>query len=251
MAAPYPAGYQQAGSYARPVDMAVIMRRAYLWLTLGLLLGFGVAFTTGEATVRAIAGSGTALDYTIANFTVSPIVSWGSVIVFLGVGFFFAPIMRRTNVAVGTLLYLIFTVMFGFMASSLIVVYSQQSIWSAFLVTAGMFAVLSVIGYTTRVDLSRFGMILLLALVGLIIASVVNYFAHSGLLYSIINYAGVILFSALIAFDTQRIKRMATAVSASGTDEVETRVALLGAFTLFLDFVNLFLFILRITGRRR
>lgn len=251
---PNGAARYSAGYYARPLDMSLVMRRVYLWLTLGLVLGFGIAYTIGEAANRVInsSASATPLDYSITLLAINPVVMWGSLIVWFIMGLVLSPVIRRANVAVGTLLYLLYTAIFGVMASVIFVGYSGQAIFSAFAVTAGMFAVLSLLGYTTKVDLSRFGMLLLLALVGLIIASVVSWFWASSTLYWIINYAGVLIFSGLIAYDTQRIKRMAASVSASGATDVETRVALLGAFALFLDFVNLFLFLLRIlNGGRR
>ena len=135
------------------------------------------------------------------------------------------------------------------MTSTAFLQYTAGTILSAFLVTGGMFAVMSLIGYTTRIDLSRFRAILFMGVIGIIIASLVNFFLHSEAVYWLVTYAGVVIFAGLTAYDTQWIKRTAATASLSGSAQTQTRVALLGAFKLFLDFVNLFLFVLRILGR--
>jgi FtsH-binding integral membrane protein len=140
---------------------------------------------------------------------------------------------------------------FGLLISSIWLVYSQQSIYSAFITTAAMFGVMSIIGYTTRIDLSKFGVILFMGLIGLIIASLVNLFLQNPLIYWVLTYFGVALFCGLTAYDTQWIKRNAASVAYQGNGQAAARVALVGAFHLFMDFVNLFLFLLRIFGNRR
>lgn len=229
---------------ARALDIGAVMRQVYFWLTAGLVIGFGVAFALGyELTREGTSGP-------LATLLFNPVVWIGSIIVYLVLGFGFSPIIRRANVGLGAVLYLLFTAVFGLMISTIFLQFDVTSILAAFAVTAGMFAVMSVIGFTTKADLSKFGMILLLALIGLIIASVVNIFLANSTLYWIVTYAGVLIFCGLTAYDTQWIKRAAAQAGASGSAQTETRVALLGAFRLFLDFVNLFLFILRIFGGR-
>jgi FtsH-binding integral membrane protein len=127
-------------------------------------------------------------------------------------------------------------------------VYTTESIAATFFVTAGTFLAMSVIGMVTRMDLSRLGSILLMALIGLIIATIVNIFVASDTLYWIISYAGVLIFVGLTAFDTQKIKSMISEYGAA--DEMGYKLALFGALTLYLDFVNLFLYLLRILGNR-
>ena len=219
------------------------MRQVYFWLAAGLVIGFGVAFALGHEIVR----EGTNGPLTTLLF--NPVVWIGTIVVYLVLGFGFSPIIRRANVGLGAILYLLFTAVFGVMISSIFAAYAPSAIAAAFVVTAGMFAVMSVIGFVTKADLSKFGAILLLALIGLIIASVVNIFVANSTLYWIVTYAGVLIFCGLTAYDTQWIKRAAAQASVSGSPQTETRIALLGAFRLFLDFVNLFLFILRIFGR--
>jgi uncharacterized protein len=240
---PYPASGYAPTWGARTLDVAAIMRQVYFWLATGLVIGFGVAFALGRELTRE------GPNGPLAALLLNPVVWIGSIIVYLVIGFAFNPIVRRANVGLGAILYLLFTAVFGLMISTIFLGFSVESIIAAFAVTAGMFIVMSMVGFVTKADLSKFGMILLLALIGLIIASVVNIFVANSTLYWIVTYAGVLIFCGLTAYDTQWIKRAAAQASVSGTPQTETRVALLGAFRLFLDFVNLFLFILRIVGR--
>ena len=147
-----------------------------------------------------------------------------------------------------TVLFILYSALMGVTMSTIFMVYTMESIASTFFITAGTFLATSIVGYVTRIDLSRLGSILLMALIGLIIATVVNIFLASETLYWIISYAGVLIFVGLTAFDTQKIKMMLT--SYGSTDEMGHKLALFGALTLYLDFVNLFLFLLRIFGNR-
>lgn len=238
-------GYNAAapGAYAGGVDFSAILRQVYLWLAVGLLLGFGVAMGIGQ---QLAAG-----QPDVTAFVLNPVVMFGSIIAYIGIGFAFYPVVRRASTTAGAVLYLVFTAIFGLMISTIFIQYTASSIATAFLATVGMFAVMSVIGFTTRMDLSKFGTILLMAVIGLIIAIVINIFLQSALLYWIVSIAGVIIFSGLMAYDTQWIKRQALALAGSSgaSPEMMHRVALLGAFRLFLDFVNLFISMLRIFGR--
>lgn len=128
-------------------------------------------------------------------------------------------------------------------------VYTSESITSTFFITAGTFGVMSLYGYFTGADLSRWGNLLFMGLIGIVIASVVNMFWANSLLYWITSFAGVLLFTALTAYDTQKVKMLAfVGYEDEATDR---KAAVLGALTLYLDFVNLFLFLLRLFGRRR
>jgi FtsH-binding integral membrane protein len=127
--------------------------------------------------------------------------------------------------------------------------YTESSIASTFLVTAGTFAGMSFYGYTTKKDLTSWGSFLFMGLIGIIIASVVNIFLQSSAMYWVITYAGVLIFVGLTAYDTQKIKEM-NILGNEGTEE-DTKEAIRGALTLYLDFINLFLMLLRIMGTRR
>ena len=132
--------------------------------------------------------------------------------------------------------------------SFIFLVYTMSSIANVFFITAGTFGVMSLIGYTTRRDLSKMGQLLMMALVGLIIASVANIFMKSDTLSLMVSYIGVALFVGLTAWDTQKIKRMLA--QADDINEDAQKIALLGALTLYLDFVNLFLYLLRLLGKK-
>ena len=128
-------------------------------------------------------------------------------------------------------------------------VYTADSIASTFFVTAATFGIMSVYGYVTRTDLSRWGNVLLMAVIGLVVASVVNMFWLNSVLYTLTSFAGVLIFVALTAYDTQKVKSMA--FIGIEDEDTDRKAAVLGALTLYLDFVNLFLFLLRLFGRRR
>tara|TARA_B110000285_G_scaffold229312_1_gene293831 strand:- start:637 stop:1362 length:726 start_codon:yes stop_codon:yes gene_type:complete len=147
-----------------------------------------------------------------------------------------------------TLLFLAFSAVMGVSLSSIFLVYELSSISQVFVITAVTFAVMAVIGYTTQTDLTKFGSLLMMALIGIIIASFVNWFIGSAGLDYIISIAGVLIFTGLIAYDTQRLKRIAAGVEYGS--ETGTKLAILGATSLYLNFINLFLFLLRLLGRR-
>jgi hypothetical protein len=236
---PYSLGYQ--------LDISAVMRQAFIWLALGLALGFGVAYAVGETAKNQIAAGQSPASVIIFN----PVVVIIGFVAYLAIGFGFYPIVRRVNLAVGLLMYFVFAAVFGFMISSIFVVYSLGTIAWTFLATAGMFGVMAVIGYTTRINLARIGAIAIMALIGIILASIVNFFLQSPVLYWIVTYATIVIFSVLTARDVQWIKTQGAALASSGDESVVGKVALLGAFRLFLDFVNLFLALLRIFGRGR
>jgi uncharacterized protein len=249
--APGMPGANPYGNLAAQINFPEVFRRVYLWLAVGLTVGFGVAFLLGTAINNALAtGQGGALLDLLFN----PIAMIVTIIAYLGLAFTFYPIVQRTSPAVGGALFILITAIFGYMTAGIFVVYSLGSISTAFFITATMFALMTVIGFTTRIDLSKFGAILFMALIGLIVASVVNIFLHSTPLMWIVSVAGVLIFSGFTAYDTQWIKRNAVMLASSQgmqQEEMISRIALIGAFRLFLDFVNLFLSILRITGRNR
>lgn len=153
------------------------------------------------------------------------------------------------NVNTAKALFFLYAIANGVTLSLIFVIFTASSIASSFFITAGTFAVMSVYGYFTKSDLTSMGKILMMALIGLIIASIANIFMESKMLYWIVSYAGVFIFTGLIAYDTQKIKEM-NIIGNEGTDE-DTKESLVGALTLYLDFINLFLFILRIFGDRK
>lgn len=155
--------------------------------------------------------------------------------------------INRLSTGVASLLFYLFAVINGLLLSPIFYLYTDTSIAKTFFITAGTFAAMSVYGFCTNRDLSRFGNILFMALIGLIIASVVNIFTQSSTLQWIISIFGVLIFVGLTAWDTQQIKKMA----AIAPDDSIGRLAVLGALSLYLDFINLFLYLLRFFGASR
>ena len=147
-----------------------------------------------------------------------------------------------------TLIFLVYSILNGITLAPLFLVYTASSIASTFFIVSGTFAAMSLFGYFTKQDLTKWGNILIMALVGLIIATLVNLFVHSTWIYWITTYAGVFIFIGLIAYDTQKLKDM----SALTLDETEEgrKMTIMGALTLYLDFINLFIYLLRIFGKR-
>ena len=147
-------------------------------------------------------------------------------------------------------LFLVYSILTGITLSVILLVYTRlPPVYATFFITAGMFGSMSLIGYTTKKDLSGMGSFLMMGLVGLIIASIVNFFMNSPMMSWLISFIGVIVFTGLTAYDTQKIKQSyATGEQGSAANK---KTALFGAFTLYLDFINLFLFLLRFMGNRR
>jgi FtsH-binding integral membrane protein len=146
-------------------------------------------------------------------------------------------------------MFVLYSLINGATMSFIFLAYTASSVTNVFLITAGTFAAMAAFGYFTKTDLTSLGKILMMALIGVIIATIVNIFTKSEGLTVILNYVGVLVFVGLTAYDSQKIKQMLqTALDAS---ESSQKIALLGALSLYLDFINLFLYLLRILGSRR
>ena len=156
--------------------------------------------------------------------------------------------IRKISLSTATLMFVAYAALNGITFSSLFYVYTMGSLASTFFITAGTFGAMSLVGFFTKTDLSSMGKILLMALIGLIIASVVNIFVASSGLEMLMTYLGVLIFVGLTAYDTQKIKQMF--LMAPDASESTQKYAVLGALTLYLDFINLFLYLLKIFGRR-
>jgi FtsH-binding integral membrane protein len=213
------------------------MARVYGWMTVGLL--------TTAVTSLAIASS----ESLIRMFILNRPIMFGLIIaqVVVAMGFMF--LIQKLPAAVATGLFLVYSVLTGMTLSVLLLVYTMQSVSATFFITAGMFGAMSAIGYTTKKDLSGMGSFLMMGLIGLLIASVVNIFMQSSAMSWFISFIGVIIFTLLTAYDTQRIKQ-SYADGAYGTAAFH-KTALFGAFQLYLDFINLFIYLLRFLGDRR
>ena len=214
----------------------VLMRKVYVWMTLALALTGFTAY--GVATSPGI----------ITALYSNSVLLWGLVIAEFAIVFGVSAAINRLSLTTATLLFVLYSVINGALFSSIFLVYTMSSIASVFFITAGTFAVMAFIGYTTKKDLTSMGKILLMALIGIIIATVVNIFLKSTGLEMIVSYLGVLIFVGLTAYDSQKIKQMLLMAPDAG--EGAQKLALLGALSLYLDFVNLFIYLLRIFGRR-
>ena len=159
--------------------------------------------------------------------------------------------INRLAPATAALLFFVYAALNGITFSVLFVVYTLGSVAHTFLSTAALFGVMSILGYTTKMDLNKMGSFLFMGLIGLIIAMLVNMFWTNIVLGWIVTFAGILLFLGLTFYDTQRIKQMTVNALQQGDENVQARMGILGALALYLDFINLFLFILRLGGRRR
>ena len=216
--------------------VAQLVKNVYMWMTLAL----GV---TGVVAL-AVAGS----EQLMLSLFSNSAIFWVLLIAEIGLVFYISARIMKISFATATTLFMLYSVINGVVLSALFAMYTKASVASAFFVTAGTFGAMSLYGYFTKRDLSSIGNILFMALIGLIIATVVNIFFASDTLYWVITYAGVLIFVGLTIYDTQKIKRMLYGMEINETSQ---KLALLGALTLYLDFINLFLYILRILGDRR
>jgi len=218
------------------IDLQSLMRQVYTWMVLGMLTTAVVAFATVSSPV-------------LINLALNPIILLIAVIAEFGVVIAISWGLSRLSSGVATMLFIVYAALNGFTLSMVLLAFSIGSVFSAFVTTAALFGVMSIIGHTTKVDLSKMGTFLMMAVIGLLIAMVVNLFVASGPLDTVISMAGVLIFTALTAYDTQRIGRMAAQMSMDGEGEV--KFGIFGALKLYLDFINMFLFVLRLLGHRR
>lgn len=214
----------------------VLMRKVYVWMALALVItgitAYGVATSPGL----------------LMSLASNQALLWGLVIANFALVIGLTAAINRLSLTTATLMFVVYSVLTGAMLSSIFVVYTMSSIASVFFITAGTFAVMAFVGYTTKKDLSSMGRLLFMALIGIIIATVVNIFIKSSGLELVISYVGVVVFVGLTAYDTQKIKQMLAQADDSG--ESMQKLALLGALTLYLDFLNLFLYLLRLFGKK-
>ena len=218
------------------VAFPALMRKVYGWMALALII-------TG-LTSYMVASSPGLMQMIFAN----RLVFWGMVIAELAIVFVISGRINRLSLVSATTWFIVYSVLNGALLSFIFMVYTQTAITEVFFITAGTFGAMALIGSTTKRDLTNLGGILFMALIGLIIASVVNFFVQSNTLDLIVSYVGVLIFVGLTAWDAQQIKRMLAMALDAG--EGAQKIALLGALNLYLDFINLFLYLLRIFGGR-
>lgn len=227
--------YNQTLSVAE--EQQRFMTRVYGWMSFALLVTGLVAMFS--------ASSPTVMEAIIDN----RLIFFGLIIGQLLLVGSLSGWVSRMSANTAMAIFLLYSVLNGLTFSIIFLVYTMESIATTFYITAGTFAAMSLYGYFTKTDLTKTGSFLFMGLIGVIIASVANYFMKSEMLYWIISYVGVFIFIGLTAYDTQKIKNM-NIIGNEGTDE-DRKEAIMGALTLYLDFINLFLMLLRIFGRRK
>ena len=214
----------------------VLMRKVYVWMTLALVItgftSYGVA--TSPGILQAIYGN--------------QLLFWGMIIAEFALVIGVSAAIHRLSLTTATLMFILYSVINGALLSYIFLVYTASSVATVFFITAGTFGAMALLGYTTKTDLSSIGKYLIMALIGLIIATVVNLFVQSTGFTLILSYVGVLIFVGLTAYDSQKIKQML--LQAPDAGEGAQKLALLGALTLYLDFINLFIYLLRMFGRR-
>jgi FtsH-binding integral membrane protein len=234
-------GTERRTAPAQVVDRAVVdeglrqyMLRVYNYMASGLALTGVVAFFVANTPVLMDAVFGTPLIWLVMF---SPLI----------IVFMLSARIHKMSVVAAQATFWVFATLMGMSLASIFIVYTGTSIARVFFITAGVFGAMSLYGYTTKRDLTGWGSFLFMGLIGVIIASIVNIFLGSSMLYFAISVIGVLVFTGLTAYDTQKIKEMYVESDASA---VATKKAIMGALRLYLDFINLFLMLLRLFGNR-
>lgn len=215
-----------------------LLQQVYGWMAAGLALTGLVAWyvSQSETMLTLIFGQQFVfMGLILVELALVMGLSWG---------------ISRMSAALATGGFVLYSAISGVTLAAIFLVYTTESIASTFLVTASVFGAMSVYGYTTQRDLTSWGSFLFMGLIGLIIASVVNIFLQSSAIYWVTTYAGVLIFVGLTAYDTQKLKRLSQTIN-ERDGETFQKMVILGALTLYLDFINLFLYLLRLLGKRR
>ena len=232
----YQTTYSGVNEKESTAAQADFINKVYLWMSGALLLtGFTALNVSGSETMLSLIFSNQIFFYVLLF---API----------GLVWYISARLDRMNSSMATILFMFYAFLNGLTFSVIFLVYTASSIASTFFITAGTFGVMSAYGYFTKKDLTSWGNLLFMAVIGLIIASVVNIFLQNDMFSLIISCIGVLVFTALTAYDTQKIKEMYW--NAAGNGEAVKKIAIFGALTLYIDFINLFLFLLRILGGR-
>ena len=228
--------YEYEYSFDKPKnDVAIqpLMRQVYIWMTAGLGVTTLVAFLTITTSLINVVAS-------------NPLIFYGALFGEIGLVWWLSANLNRIQTGTALTLFFVYSALNGLTLSLVLLIYGMGTVIPAFMTTAGVFGVMSILAITTTIDLSKYGTYLMMGVIGLIIAMIVNMFFSNSSLDWLISVAGVMIFTALTAYDTQRIYRMAQEAPYGDT----SKLAIMGALKLYLDFINLFLFILRLFGRR-
>ena len=242
-------------SFTKSADQAAIdeglrayMLKVYNYMTIGLLLTGFIAYFFGKASiVTNDIGQIIGVTQVGALLFGSPL-KWIIMLAPLGFVFYLSARISKMSVSAAQITFWLFASIMGLSLASVFIEFTQTSIARVFFITASTFGAMSLYGYTTKRDLTKLGSFLMMGLFGIIIASLVNIFMKSSMMYFVISVLGVLIFVGLTAYDTQKIKNMYVA---SDTGELMGKKAVMGALTLYLDFINLFIMLLRLFGQRR
>lgn len=215
-------------------DQLSLVRKVYLWMSVALLITGLTAY---------VVSTNSALIHYIMDSKFGIWVLFG---LQLGLVFYLSARIYKMSLQAASIVFILYSFITGVTFSFIFLTFTTGSIAGVFLITAGTFAVMSLYGFFTKRDLSSWGNILLMGLIGIIIASLVNMFLHNQTLYWIISYIGVLIFVGLTAYDSQKVK----ALVGQENNEMNQKTAIIGALMLYLDFINMFLFFLQIFGRR-
>jgi FtsH-binding integral membrane protein len=215
--------------------VATFMTKVYSWMTLALFItGFIAMYVaSSEQLINIIFGS--------------KFLFYGLIIAEFGLVWYLSARVATLSFTTALTMFIIYSILSGLTLSCVFLLYTSSSIASTFFITGGTFAIMSLAGFFTKKDLSGFGSIMMMGLIGVIIATLVNYFLNSSTLNYIISFVGVMVFVGLTAYDTQKLKNIAVQVEG----EQAKKASIMGALTLYLDFINLFLYLLRFLGNRR
>ncbi len=214
-----------------------LMRKVYVWMAMALAIT--------AITAYGVASSPALTSLIFGN----KLIFFGLIIAELVLVFWVSARIEKLSLTKATLMFIVYSVLNGATLATIFFAYSPEIITKTFFVTAGTFGAMAVYGYFTKSDLSSWGKLLIMAVIGLIIAGVVNIFLRSSLMDLVVSVIGVLIFVGLTAYDSQKIKRMLMMQADMG--ETAQKVALMGALSLYLDFINLFLYLLRLFGRER
>ena len=224
------------------------MLKVYNYMATGVLLTGIIAMLSFKMSVVTDASGAISGFTSFGNALCFSGLKWVVMLAPLGIVFYMSFRINKMSAAKAQSVFWIFAALMGLSLSWILLVYTGVSVARVFFITSATFGAMSIYGYTTKRDLTKMGSFLMMGLIGIIIASVVNIFMKSTMMYFIISILGVLIFVGLTAYDTQKIKNM---YAASDTGELMGKKAVMGALTLYLDFINLFIMLLRLFGQRR
>jgi uncharacterized protein len=231
------AGRQETLTVAKTFLAGVFM---WMFLALGLTAGTAYVFASTPSLISMLINPETGS----MNIT-----GWIVMLAPLGLVLLMSAGFRRMSATSMLMIFVLFSILMGASLSFIFLAYTGASIAKTFVITSGMFGAMAILGYTTKTDLTKFGSIMFMGLIGIIIASLVNMFMKSPMMDYIISFIGVLVFTGLTAYDVQKLKRIGAGVE-TNTDDTR-KLTIMGALTLYLDFINLFLFLLRLFGNRK